>query len=117
MENEHGNRSATREETQAEEFNCKEEFTDEDDEDEDLDDEEDDDDGDDQFLPLKELEDLDEDRELRIAAVVVASKLSRNGDIQIGTFIYLSVEITWILWAPFELVILFEQSMKFVSLF
>jgi hypothetical protein len=83
MENEDGNRSATREETQAEEFNGKEEFTDEDDEDEDLDDEEDDDDddGDDQFPPLKELEDLDEDRELRIAAA--ASELSGNGDIQI----------------------------------
>jgi hypothetical protein len=100
MENEDGNRSATREETQAEEFNGKEEFTDEDDEDEDLDDEEDDDDddGDDQFPPLKELEDLDEDRELRIAAAAAAaSELSGNGDIQIGTFIYLFVEITWIL--------------------
>jgi len=97
MENEDGNGSATREETQAEEFNGKEEFTDEDDEDEDLDDEEDDDDGDDQFPPLKELEDLDEDRELRIAAVVAASELFGYGDMQIGTFIYLSVEITWIL--------------------
>ncbi|CAK9267644.1 unnamed protein product [Sphagnum jensenii] len=85
MENEDGNGSATREETQAEEFNGKEEFTDEDDEDEDLDDEEDDDDdGDDQFPPLKELEDLDEDRELRIAAAAAAAlELSGNGDIQI----------------------------------
>jgi hypothetical protein len=97
MENEDGNRSATREETQAEEFNDKEEFTDDDDEDEDLDDEEDDDDGDDQFPPLKELEDLDEDRELRIAAAAAASELSGNGDVQIGTFIYLFLEITWIL--------------------
>ncbi len=93
----HCSRNATREETQAEEFNGKEEFTDEDDEDEDLDDEEDDDDGDDQFPPLKELEDLDEDRELRIAAAAAASELSGNGDVQIGTFIYLFVEITWIL--------------------
>jgi beta-phosphoglucomutase-like phosphatase (HAD superfamily) len=76
----HCSRNATREETQAEEFNGKEEFTDEDDEDEDLDDEEDDDDGDDQFPPLKELEDLDKDRELRIA-VATASELSGNGDI------------------------------------
>jgi hypothetical protein len=96
MENEDGNESATKKETQAEEFNGKEEFTDEDDEDDDLDDEEDDD-GDDQFPPLKELEDLDEDRELRIATTATASELSGNGDIQIGTFIYLSVEITWIL--------------------
>ncbi|CAM6010716.1 unnamed protein product [Sphagnum balticum] len=83
MENEDGNRSATREETQAEELNGKEEFTDEDDEDDDLDDEEDDDGGDDQFPHLKELEDLDEDRELRIAAAAAASELSGNGDIQI----------------------------------
>jgi hypothetical protein len=97
MENEDGNESATKKETQAGEFNGKEEFTDEDDEDDDLDDEEDDDDGNDQFPPLKELEDLDEDRELRIATTTTASELSGNGDIQIGTFIYLSVEITWIL--------------------
>ncbi len=94
----HCSRNATREETQAKEFNGKEKFTDEDDEDEDLDDEEDDDDGDDQFPPLKELEDLDEDREFRIAAAAVAtSELSGNGDVQIGTFIYFFVEITWIL--------------------
>ncbi len=69
----HCSRNATREETQAEEFNGKEEFTDEDDEDEDLDDEEDDDDGDDQFPPLKELEDLNEDRELIIVVAAAAS--------------------------------------------
>jgi hypothetical protein len=86
MENEDGNRSATREGTQVEEFNGKEEFTDEDDED-----------GHDQFPPLKELEDLDEDRELRIAVVAVALGLSGNGDVQIGTFIYFFVEISWIL--------------------
>jgi hypothetical protein len=98
MENEDGNRSATREGTQVEEFNGKEEFTDEDDEDENLDDQEDDDDdGDDQFPPIKELEDLDEDRELRIAVAAVALGLSGNGDVQIGTFIYFFVEISWIL--------------------
>jgi hypothetical protein len=86
LENEDGNRSATREGTQVEEFNGKEEFTDEDDED-----------GDDQFPPLKELEDLDEDRELRIAVAAVALGLSGNGDVQIGTFIYFFVEISWIL--------------------